>query len=151
MVKEQMTFKVSFSFIAVGLCIRYLFSANKVKMFNPSHSHLVCVLFCSHHCTPSPFKYVCVLARDKIASRARKNKSWMDESEFCPISIFILKNDLSWKLCSSTETAPNWESGAHLCQLIVSWHRASHSFFLGLSFPNGDSNIVLGACEGSIG
>ena len=53
-----MTSKVSFSFIIVGQCLRYLFSATNVKMFNPNHSHVVCVLFYNHHClqpcTPTP-------------------------------------------------------------------------------------------------
>ena len=73
-----MTSKVSFSFIIVGQCLRYLFSATNVKMFNPNHSHVVCVLFYNHHClqprTPTPaLQCVYAAAQDKIAYRATKN------------------------------------------------------------------------------
>ena len=78
MEKEQTTSKVSFSFIIVGQCLRYLFSATNVKMFNPNHSHLVCVLFYDHHClhprTPTPaLQYVYAVAQDKTAYRAAKH------------------------------------------------------------------------------
>lgn len=151
MEKEQMTSKVAFSFIIVGQCLRYLFSATNVKMFNPNHSHLLCVLFYNHHClhpcTPTPaLQYVYAMAQDNIAYRETKNDVWIDESEFC--LIFVMKNTLSWKPLQLNKNSPRLavRSPALLVNSSSTWSKSSTLFRT--QFPQ--CNTELGICEGSM-
>lgn len=141
--KEQVIIKGSFSFRAVSILGIY-FQQTMLKCLirvTPTQSMF---LFCSPQ-LPNP-KYVRFVSRDQFVFRSRDT--------ICQGFVLFLplfrRLTCHGRRCSLTETASDWEPGAHLCQLIVPHPAASHSPLLGLSFPNGVSLTELGACEGSI-
>lgn len=128
--------------------MHYVFAANGVKLFKPNYYHKVSVLFCDHHSLLPHPPFVGTGTHDKIASRARKNNSWDPYIRVLPCFYSVLKSNLHGRLWSLTETAPDLESGAHLSQSFLDMEQVSS--FLGLSFPSGESNTVLGACGSSV-
>lgn len=126
MEKEQMTFKVSFSFITVGLCLRYLFSANNVRMFNPNHFHLACVLFYNHHGLHPPsstLHSICAAAKDMTASMNRR------------IRVLSYFHNLSWKPLQFNKNSPRMALGSPFLHLNSSSTWSKSLTLAGTQFP----------------